>query len=69
MIEEGKSVIATIEIDIDEEGTIVGAREGNKDLEYGEDEIKANKRMDNSNTGLISNPCRWRKIGGRWRCV
>jgi hypothetical protein len=39
---------------------------GWKDLEYAEEEEKV---MDDGNSHIDSNPCRWRKFSGKWRCI
>ncbi len=67
--------IATITIDIDREGRIVGALENGEPLFYGKGEeckkgeFEEDKRMDDKTTHLRSNPCCWKKIGKRWYCI
>jgi hypothetical protein len=58
---------AKLKLDINEEtGLIEDAKENGHDLKYDDSETK---RMDDGTTAVRSNPCTWRKIGGRWRCI
>ena len=56
-----------IELVVDEEGVVYYATENGKGLVY--DDTTNGKTMDDGKTTLQSNPCRWIKIGGRWRCI
>jgi hypothetical protein len=47
-------------------GEIEEARENGQPLQYDDNETK---RMDDGTTAVRSNPCTWRKIHGKWRCI
>lgn len=61
---------AKITIEIDPCGRIVSATEDGKPLDYGDEEKKLGKTMDDGITQLRrpSNTCCWRKRNGRWVC-
>jgi hypothetical protein len=66
MSDEKGNRVDNLKLKIDEKGNIIDAKENGKDLEYGSEETK---RMDDGSSHVDSNPCRWRKIGGKWRCI
>lgn len=67
MSDEKGNRVDNLKLKIDEEGNIIGAKDNGWDLEYGEEEIKEGKTMVGAT--IVRNPCRWRKIGGKWRCI
>lgn len=66
---EEKGERAVLELTINEDGIVVKAQENEADLEYGEKEIKEGKKMDDGTASINRNPCRWKKIGGKWYCI
>ena len=58
--------IDNLKLKINEDGHIIDAKENGNDLEYGDG---VTKRMDDGSCHVESNPCRWRKFGGKWFCI
>ena len=57
------------EMTFTKDGMIDTVTENGKPLEYGDEEKRLGKKMDDGKTSILSNPCRWVKIGGKWRCI
>ena len=75
----GANKRVTLVIEINEDGVIDKVHEPKegetippnllKNLAYGSSASGINKKMDDKDSMIVSNPCRWRRFAGQWFCI